>query len=106
MAAEGGGTVVVVAVLPGSLVDPGLPPEEAGRIRRHHEERAVAEARAQVRGVGPPVSFEVIAVFGDVAFDTLLVAENLGADAIVAGAADPATVEMSVQSSIPVVVVA
>ena len=105
-AADGdGGAVVVVVVLPGSLVGKGLAPGEAGRVRRHHEDRAVEAARAQVARLGGGARCEVVALFGDVAFDTLLVAENLGADAVVARAGDPATEEMERTASIPVVAV-
>lgn len=99
------GVVVVVAVLSGSLVDRALDPGEAGRVRRHHEDQAVEEARAQMARLGMDARFEVVALFGDVAFDTLLLAQNLGADAVVARAGDPATDEMERTASIPVIAI-
>ena len=103
LAGEAGGAVVVVAVLSGSLVDKGLDPEDAGRERRRQEDRAVAAARDQVARLGVDVDCEVLALFGDVAFDTLLVARNLGADGIVVAAGHPATDELRRTSPIPVI---
>lgn len=103
--AAGDGSVVVVSVLSGSLVDKSLPPSEAGRVRRAAENEAKARLAAQtVRAVGE-VDIHVIVVFGDVVSDTLLVARNLWADGLVISADSPDLEAMITQCPVPVVVV-
>ena len=105
LAEEGGGSVVVVVVLSGRLVDGVLAAGERGRVRRQREDEAEVAAREQVVRVGASIPAHVVSLFGDVASDTLLVAHNLAADAVVVGAGHPATAEIIRAAEIPVIVV-
>jgi nucleotide-binding universal stress UspA family protein len=82
-ASAAGGAVVVVAVLPGSLIDRRLTPPEAGKRRREAENAARSAIANQLARVAPDVEADVVALFGDVVSDTLLLAQNLGADGVV-----------------------
>lgn len=97
------GTVVAISVLAGSFVDKGLPPPEAGRRRRAAEDEA--ERKLLVQAARARVDCRVIALFGHVVFDTLLLACNLDADAVVMAMDDPELARMLEQSPIPVVAV-
>lgn len=99
------GSVVLIAVLPGSLVDRNLAPAERGRVRRAAEDNAADSLRAQAARTGLTDQCHVIALFGDVVSDTLLVAANLPADAVVMAADDPAVDQMVAAAEIPVTVV-
>ncbi|MEX2655281.1 MAG: universal stress protein [Acidimicrobiia bacterium] len=98
------GTVVLIWVLPGSMVDKGLSPGERGRVRRDAENGARARAAARLAELAPGADCHVVVLFGDVVSDTLLLAANLGVDAIVMAAEDPAVSAMIAESEIPVVV--
>jgi hypothetical protein len=103
--ASDAGAVVLISVLPGSLIAKGLSPDEAGRRRRAAEDEATAALAAQLERVAPGVEASAIALFGDVVFDTLLLAGNLGADAVAMTSDDPALGDMIARSPIPVVAV-
>lgn len=77
------GALALLTVLPGSLVDRSLPPHERGRVRRREEDEATARLRAQVDRLGLRCTVRIVALFGDDADDTVLLATNLGADAVV-----------------------
>ena len=98
------GTVVIVSVLAGSMVDRALPPAERGRTRRQAENQAKAAVAAQIARVAPLGACHVIALFGDVVSDTLLLATNLGADAVVMDGDDPSLSGMLASSPVPLVV--
>jgi nucleotide-binding universal stress UspA family protein len=99
------GTLVLISVLPGSLIDRRLSPPERGRRRRDEENRRTRSVAAQIARVAPQSNCHVVALFGEVVPDTLLVVENLGADGVVMGAADPDLDEMLAVSPVPVLVV-
>jgi nucleotide-binding universal stress UspA family protein len=99
------GTLVLVSVLPGSLVSRRLSPPERGRRRREEENRRTRSVAAQIARVAPEANCHVIALFGEVVSDTLLVVGNLGADGIVMGGADPDLDAMLAASPVPVLVV-
>jgi nucleotide-binding universal stress UspA family protein len=105
IAAEAEGEVAVIGVLPGSLIDKTAAPAEAGRRRRAEENRARSEIEAQLARLEPAVPCHGIAVFGDVAFDTLLLARNLGADAVVVPSTGADTAEFLRTSTVPVIAV-
>lgn len=98
------GTIVLIWVLPGSMIDKGLAPGERGRVRRFAENDARSKTAAYLAQTEPGVDCHVVALFGDVVSDTLLLANNLGADAVVMAAGDPAVSGMLAESQIPVVV--
>lgn len=98
------GTVVLIWVLSGSMVDKGLAPGERGRVRRSAENEARAKATVHLAELALGADCHVVALFGDVVSDTLLLAANLGADAIVMAAEDPGVSAMLAESEIPVVV--
>lgn len=99
------GSVVLIAILPGSLVDRSLGPAERGRVRRTAEDDAAGALRDQVARIGLADRCHVIALFGDVVCDTLLLAANLGAEAVVMAADDPDVDQMVTSAEIPVAVV-
>ncbi|MEX2424660.1 MAG: hypothetical protein WD990_11850, partial [Acidimicrobiia bacterium] len=99
------GTLILISVLPGSLVERHLSPPERGRRRRVEENRAKAALFAQVARSGLQAECHVIALFGVVVSDTLLIVGNLGADGIVMDAGDPDLQEMLAASPVPVLVV-
>lgn len=99
------GFVVLIAVLPGSLVDRNLAPADRGRVRRAAENDAADALRQQAARTGLTERCRVIALFGDVVSDTQLLAANLRADAIVMAADDPHVDQMAASSEIPVTVV-
>lgn len=105
MALAAGGAVVLVSVLPGSRVGRGLEPREAGRRRREEEDRAKEVLLRQVTRTVPGAPIDIIALFGDVASDTILIATNLGADAVLIPSTDPAVADLVASSPIPVLVV-
>ena len=95
---------MLVSVLPGSLIDRRLSPPERGRRRRDEENRRTRSVAAQIARVAPDSNCHVVALFGEVVPDTLLVVGNLGADAIVMGADDPDLEELRAASPVPVLV--
>lgn len=99
------GTLVLISVLPGSLVEKSLDPAERGRRRREEENRAKRELADQIARMAPTPDCHVIALFGDVVSDTLLLARNLGADAVVMASTDPHLSALLGESPLPVVVV-
>lgn len=102
--AGAGGTIVLIWVLSGSMIDKSLAPGERGLVRRSAENDARAKAAAHLAQTAPGPDCHVVALFGDVVSDTLLLAGNLGADAVVMAAGDPAVPGMLAESGIPVVV--
>ena len=99
------GTLVLISVLSGSLIDRRLSPPERGRRRRDEENRTTQSVAAQIARVAPEANCHVIALFGEVVSDTLLVVGNLGADGVVLGSGDPVLNEMLAVSPVPVLVV-
>lgn len=73
-------------------------------MRRQAENEAKAAVASQIARVAPLGACHVIALFGDVVDDTLLLATNLGADAVVMDGDDPFLTGMLANSSLPVVV--
>lgn len=99
------GVLVVVSVLSGSLIESNLVPAGRGRRRREEENRAKSALTAQIERTRPGAACHVMALFGDVVVDTLLLSRNLGADAIWMSADHPELSSMVSVSPIPVVVV-
>lgn len=97
------GTIVLISVLPGSMVGKSLAPGERGQVRRSAENEARAKAAVHLARLAPGTECHVIVLFGDLVSDTLLLARNLGADAVVMAAEDPAVPAMLTESEIPVV---
>lgn len=104
MAARTDGAMVVLSVLSGSIAR-GVPPLEAGRRRRAAEDAAKSALAEQLARTAPEAPADVIALFGDVAVDTLLLARNLHADVVVVPATSPGLEELIRTSPIPVLVV-
>ncbi|HSJ27604.1 MAG TPA: universal stress protein [Acidimicrobiia bacterium] len=96
--------LIVMRVLPGSLVARSSSPAEAGRLRRQAEDGARGEVTAQLDRVAPGVDARIVVVFGDVVFDTVLVARNLDAEAIAIDADDPSRHDLIERSPVPVLV--
>lgn len=94
---------MLIAVLPGSLVDGSFEPVERGRRRREEENRAKAALGAQIERIRPVTGCHVVVLFGDVVSDTVLLARNLGADAVWMAADAPDLIGMLADSPIPVV---
>lgn len=99
------GAVVLIAVLPGSLVAGVDPPRERGRRRRELEDEAVRLLRDQLVRIGATCEAAVVALFGDPVDDTLLLANNLGADAVVVRSDAPSLGRLRSESMTPVVAV-
>lgn len=95
---------MLISVLSGSMVGKSLAPGQRGQVRRSAENEARAKATVHLAELAPGADCHVVALFGDVVSDTLLLAANLGADAIVMAAEDPAMSAMLAESEIPVVV--
>lgn len=83
------GALALICVLPGSLVDRSLAPAERGRVRRRAENDATARLREQVQRLDLRCAVRIISLFGDDVEDTVLLATNLGVDAVVVGADSP-----------------
>lgn len=99
------GAVVLIAVLPGLLVAGISPPRERGRRRRELEDEAARLLRDQLVRIGATCEAGVVALFGDPVDDTLLLANNLGADAVVVRSDFPCLDRMRGESMAPVVAV-
>lgn len=99
------GAVVLIAVLPGSLVAGVDPPRERGRRRRELEDEAVRLLRDQLVRIGATCEAAVVALFGDPVDDTMLLATNLGADAVFVRSDAPSQGRLRRESATPVVAV-
>lgn len=73
-------------------------------MRRQAENEAKAAVAAQIARVAPLGRCHVVALFGDVVSDTVLLATNLGADAVVMDGDDPSLSGMLASSPVPIVV--
>lgn len=104
-AAGSEGTLVLVSVLSGSLIDRRLSPPERGSRRRDAENRRTKTVCDQIARTAPDANCHVITLFGEVVPDTLLVVGNLAADGIVMGEDDPDLNEMQAVAPVPVLVV-
>lgn len=81
------GAVVLISVLPGSLVSGA--PAARGRRRRELENEATRRLRGQLDRLDVDCEAETVALFGDPVHDALLLADNLGAVAVVVRADSP-----------------
>lgn len=96
------GAIVLISVLAGALVSGVSPPAARGRRRRELENEATRRLRDQILRVNVDCEARVIAVFGDPVDDTLLLAVNLGADAVVVRPDSPRLDALRREATIPV----
>ena len=73
-------------------------------MRRQAENAAQAAVASQIARIAPLGACHVVALFGDVVDDTLLLATNIGADAVVMDGDDPSLTAMLASAPLPVVV--
>jgi nucleotide-binding universal stress UspA family protein len=99
------GTLVLICVLSGSLIDRSLPPALRGRERRAAVDAATRRLRDQAARLDVACEVHSVALFGDEVDDTLLLTDNLGADAVVIGRSSPAVVRLLAESHVPVLVI-
>jgi nucleotide-binding universal stress UspA family protein len=103
--ADAHGTLVLICVLPGSLIDRSLPPAQRGRERRAAVDAATRRLRDQAARLDVACEVHSVALFGDEVDDTLLLTDNLGADAVVIGRSSPAVERLLAESRVPVLVI-
>lgn len=100
-----GGAVVLISVLAGSLVSGMTPPAVRGRRRRELENEAAQRLRDLLLRLEVDCEAQTVALFGDPVEDTLLLANNLGADAVIVRTDSPSLGGLRQMSSIPVLTV-
>lgn len=96
------GALAVITVLSGSLVARITPPADRGRRRRELEDEASYRLQRQLARVGVTCEARAVALFGDVVDDALLLATNLGVDAVVIASTSPHLERLRESAPMPV----
>lgn len=99
------GAIVLISVLAGSLVAGVTPPAARGQRRRELENDATRRLRDQLVRLEVDCEAHTVALFGDSVHDTLLLANNLRADAVIVRSDSPSLDGLRGKSPIPVVTV-